>query len=50
MEQTLARTAEIIRRDDSFIDGCVRKILCSPHIQKTQNGNFFFRFVFFVSS
>ncbi|MDD4090970.1 MAG: tRNA lysidine(34) synthetase TilS [Smithellaceae bacterium] len=36
MEQTLARTAEIIRRDDSFIDGCVRKILHSPHIQKTQ--------------
>jgi hypothetical protein len=36
MEQTLARTAEIIRRDDSFIDGCVQKILRSPQIQKTQ--------------
>lgn len=36
MQQTLARTAEIIRRDDSFIDGCVGEILHSPHIQKTK--------------
>ena len=36
MEQTLARTAEIIRRDDSYIDGCVQEILRSPHIQKTE--------------
>jgi tRNA(Ile)-lysidine synthase len=37
MEQTLARTAEIIRRDDSFIDECVRKVLCLPHIRKEEN-------------
>ena len=36
IEQTLARTAEIIRRDDSYIDGCVRDILHSPHIQKAK--------------
>lgn len=36
IEETLARTAEIIRRDDSFIDGCVQKILRLPHIQKTE--------------
>lgn len=37
MEQTLARTAEIIRRDDSFIDECVQAILRLPHIQKEEN-------------
>ena len=36
MEQTLARTAEIIRRDDSFIDGCVQKILRSTKIRQTK--------------
>ena len=35
IEQTLARTAEIIRRDDSFIDDCVQEILRSPTIRKT---------------
>ena len=37
IEQNLVRMAEIIRRDDEFIDGCVREIILSPHVQKMEN-------------
>jgi len=37
IEKNLARMAEIIRRDDEFINGYVCAILTSPHIQKKQN-------------
>lgn len=37
IEKNLTRMAEIIRRDDEFINVYVREILTSPHIQKKQN-------------
>jgi tRNA(Ile)-lysidine synthase len=38
IEQNLVRMAEIIRRDDEFINGYIREILTLPHIQNRQNG------------
>ncbi len=37
IEQSLARMAEIIRRDDDLINGYVGKILESPFVHKTQD-------------
>lgn len=37
IEETLARMAEIIRRDDEFINEYILEILASPHIQKKQD-------------
>jgi tRNA(Ile)-lysidine synthase len=38
IEQNLARMAEIVRRDDEWINGNVSAILTSPRIQFEQNG------------
>jgi tRNA(Ile)-lysidine synthase len=37
IEQNLVRMAEIIRRDDEFINGYINEILASPHIQKEKD-------------
>ncbi len=34
IEESLARSAEILRREDSFLDQCIGEILASPYIQK----------------
>lgn len=38
IEENLARMAEIIRREDSFLGECIDEILTSPHIQKKKEG------------
>jgi tRNA(Ile)-lysidine synthase len=37
IEQNLVRMAEIIRRDDEFLNEYVNEILASPHLQKKKN-------------
>ncbi len=43
IDQNLSRMAEIVRRDDEYLDGLVREILASPHIQKDEYGISFSR-------